>query len=172
MKVWCDAPAKIVLVGQAPSRETDGEVPFSGRSGRRIAELIGIRHAELGDRFALANVFDSWPGPSPHGKGDAFPMAEARLAAERMQRRLVDRRLVFFGASVAKAFGHDPREILLRFSAAPGYQERLAGGAAVAYVPHPSGVNAWWNDPANEAQARRFLRSLTGGENELRGSVR
>lgn len=155
MKVWCDVPGKIVLIGQAPSKETDGGVPFSGRSGRRIADLMGIRQAELGVRFALANVLDAWPGPSRFGKGDAFPLDAARLEVARLRRKLVGRRLVVFGASVAKVFGYDPREILLRFLS--------SDSGAIAYVPHPSGVNTWWNESANVAQAQRFLQSLLLG---------
>jgi hypothetical protein len=34
---------------------------------------------------------------------------------------------------------------------------RWHGGVAI--LPHPSGVNHWYNDPRNVARARRFLRS-------------
>lgn len=42
---------------------------------------------------------------------------------------------------------------------------RLPETVAHLYVlPHPSGVNRWWNDPANLEAARAFLlRALEGG---------
>lgn len=77
--IWSDNGSKIVLVGQAPSRDTDGSAPFSGRSGRRLELLAGIEPGELPSKFALANVLQRWPG-SAVGKGDLFPAAEARKA--------------------------------------------------------------------------------------------
>lgn len=40
--------------------------------------------------------------------------------------------------------------------------EPIPGPSVVAaYVPHPSGRNLWWNDPANRAAAASFFRRLT-----------
>lgn len=36
-------------------------------------------------------------------------------------------------------------------------------GFRVAVIPHPSGVNHWWNEPANRRRFRRFV------EEEMRG---
>lgn len=38
----------------------------------------------------------------------------------------------------------------------------FAGSWAVV-VPHPSGVNRWWNDGQNLGRAKRFLRRLARG---------
>lgn len=137
-----------LLVGQAPSRDTDGGLPFSGRSGRRLAALAGFPHADLGARFELANVLDRWPGKA--ARGDRFPAREARAAAARLP--LAGRRVVFVGAGVAAAFGARPPAPLAWFDHA---------GARCALLPHPSGVNRWWNDPAHAAAAAAFLRDLT-----------
>lgn len=155
MKIWFnDEPEKVVLVGQAPSRDTDGKAPFSGRSGKRIAQLMGIPHEDLPKRFALANIFDSWPGKA--GKGDAFPLELARKRGWAARSDLKGRRVVAFGASVIKVLGYHPDDHLLKFMV------REAGNSSlsIAYVPHPSGVNRWWNDPANVLKAREFLRRL------------
>jgi hypothetical protein len=43
----------------------------------------------------------------------------------------------------------------------PDYFAAQALGGRPAYVvPHPSGVNRWWNDPANRAAARRFFEGV------------
>lgn len=165
--IWHDEPGKVVLLGQAPSRDTDGGEPFSGRSGRRIAELMGIEHHELGKRFALANVFDRWPGPSGRGKGDAFPVKRARTLACAMRQGLRGRRVVAFGSQVARILIHDDRgeEWILPFGDCdwPQLMNDEKPELLLALVPHPSGVNRWWNERDNVARAQRFLRSLVVG---------
>ena len=155
MKIWFDGPEKPLLIGQAPSRDTDGMPPFSGRSGKRIAMLMGISHDELRVRFALANILDSWPGKQ--GNGDAFPLELARKRGWQARTALKQRRVVAFGASVIKVLGYEPDDLmLLRFA----YREAGNGKTAIAYVPHPSGVNRWWNDPDNAKRAQQFLYKL------------
>lgn len=136
---------RVLLVGQAPSRDTCGGPPFSGRSGRRLADLAGVKHDELREVFALVNLLDRWPGKN--GRGDAFPMGEARAAAARLDLSKHDV-VVLVGKSVARAFGIGEAEY---------FAERVGG---VFVVPHPSGVNRWWNDAANEERARRFMEEL------------
>jgi uracil-DNA glycosylase len=149
--IWSDDGFKIVLVGQAPSRDTDGRAPFSGKSGQRLERLAGLGSGELQARFALANVLQRWPGSA--GKGDLFPMADARRAAPRLLRALAGRRVVAVGCAVAKALGVA--------SALPDLTWRkFALLDAIAVVPHPSGVNRWWNEPGNRDAAAAFLRSL------------
>ena len=67
---------RIALVGQAPARVMFGDAPFSGRTGKRIAEMAGVEFEKLGNHFALFNLIPYWPGRQGK-KGDAFPMAEA-----------------------------------------------------------------------------------------------
>jgi len=100
-------------------------------------------------RFERANLLDAWPGKG--GKGDAFPRAEARAAAAKMEPLLRGRTVVFVGASVARAFGVK----------IPFYLQWASwneGWAAV--LPHPSGINRWYNEPANALCAERFMRRL------------
>lgn len=137
-----------LLVGEAPSRASDADVPFSGRSGDRLRELLG---RELEPTFATRNLFVAWPGRD--GKGSRFDLAAARgSAALVFSEAALDRRqLVLVGKRVAGAFG-----------VRAGYLEwqRPILGVRVVVFPHPSGVNRWWNDPSNVARARDFLRSF------------
>lgn len=104
-----------------------------------------------------AIILDHWPGKA--GKGDAFPLELARTRGWRARSDLKGRRVVAFGASVVKVLGYDPVDHLLKFTI------REAGNAslALAYVPHPSGVNRWWNDLDNATKARSFLYKLARG---------
>lgn len=70
--------------------------------------------------------------------------------------------VVMLGAKVARAFGHAggffevtrPRE-------APGLQGKPE--PTLVSLPHPSGRNPMWNDPAARHRARAILRELAPG---------
>lgn len=142
-----------MIVGQAPSSDAPDARPFTGRSGRRLAALLDVEHECLPVLFDLVNLLDRWPGKA--GKGDAFPMAEAKARAARLLPTFLARPwILIVGKATARAFR-------LRN---PKYLEWVSfSGTSVAVVPHPSGVNRWWNDPANVARAEVFMRSLPSG---------
>jgi len=156
----------IAFVAEAPgepgSRLEGGRVLDSRtRSGRRLAELLGVE--EVADRFLALNLVDRWPGRTAHGS--AFPAGLARKNAVEIFGSLpVDVDLVLVGRRVARAFGVS--NAYLRWTQVS--QRQTADGRTTSEVlhrravviPHPSGVNRWWNDPKNEARARRFLRGL------------
>ena len=56
--------------------------------------------------------------------------------------------VLFLGRKVAEAFGFDFRRL--------GYLW-WDGETECAVVPHPSGVNRWWNDWHNRTEASAFL---------------
>jgi uracil-DNA glycosylase len=141
---------KLVLVGQAPSRRGDPEKPLQGDLVvRRLAGVCGMGRKEymgLTDRY---NVLRRWPGKK--GKGDHFPMRLARRSARRLALGFSGRRVILLGRSVAKAFGLNV-----------GYLKWVNIGFDVAVVPHPSGINRWWNEARNKAAARRFMEDAWG----------
>lgn len=138
-----------IIVGEAPPRGGEGRPAFSGYAGRRLAALAGV--AELSDAFDAVNILDEWPGPQ--GKGSAFPDALAARAAMRLRGLLEGRLVIVAGRRAARALG-------LR----AGYLEPVdAGWCAAAVLPHPSGVNRWWNDPANRRRASAFLAAAARG---------
>ena len=140
----------ILLVGQAPG--PSGGAPFAGRSGAFLARLSGLSQQEFLRRTGPRNLLRRWPGPSGRGKGDAFPARRARRAADRIRRSCRGwTSLILAGRAVAGAFGLGGLP-LLRWSYDPDSRLR------VAVVPHPSGINRWWNAPANRRRAARFLR--------------
>lgn len=138
-----------LVVGEAPNRTGMMNRPIDGRCGSILAALGGVDVAEFLRLFARANVLDAWPGPGA-SKGSQFPMAEARVGAAKLAKKFVGGRLVILlGHRTAAAFG-----------VRDGYlAKRRVDGADVVVLPHPSGINRWYNDPANVARARRFMRA-------------
>jgi len=139
-----------LLVGEAPNRTGDARRPLDGRVGARLAGFAGLDVAAYRRRFARVNVLGAWPGASG-GKGAAFYHDVAAREATRLRRRFRGRRtVVLLGQRVARAFGVRPDYFV----------ERRVAGARVFVVPHPSGIVRWYNDPANVARMRRFMRAV------------
>lgn len=115
-----------------------------------MAALSGLSFDEFLRTFDRANLLPLWPGPSGR-KGAAFPVVAARLLADRMIGRFrFDRTVVLLGKRTAAAFG-----------LSVGYFEPvMIGRATVLVVPHPSGVNRWFNEPANVRRMARFMRRI------------
>ncbi len=145
------SPTGCLLLGLAPSRRTDGDPPWSGASGRRLA---GLLRAPLAAHFALANLLDRWPGAD--GRGDRFDPAALRAAAARLLRR-TDRPIIATGRPVAVALGLGGGFPPLRWGV-------LDDGRPAAYLPHPSGLTLWYNDLDNRCAAAAFLRAAAGLE--------
>lgn len=104
--------------------------------------------------FERRNLLRDWPG-SANGKGDLFPMEQARVAARAMEYEFAGRTVIFVGKNVSAAFGFGDVAFLEWRTAQAG-----AGSGEVyrfAVLPHPSGVNTWYNVMANKVAAARFL---------------
>ena len=148
---------KPLIIGQAPSKTGEGCEPINGRSGKKLAACMGVSVEEYLERFERVNVLDRFPGKQ--GKGDKFPLPEAREAAQGI--RLEGRPFVLLlGRGVASAFG---------LGNLPWLEWAEVEQARVAVVPHPSGINRWWNEQENRERAREFLGNLTGGERSCEG---
>jgi hypothetical protein len=120
-----------------------------------LSECLGVDPDDLGDIFEMINLLPRFPGVKPDGsKGDLFPAHLAKISASRLLPELRGRRVVLAGRSVAKAF--DLRMDFL--------EERggALGAESVLLLPHPSGVNLWWNSPENRKRAREVLRMCSG----------
>ncbi len=150
---------KTLILGQAPSRETVGKPAFSGKSGPRFAEMLGVRHPDLWDLFEVANLLNHFPGdPKDRTKrGDAFPLIEAKMAAERIRPSLSRRVVVMVGKNVQRAFALTGGFFEWRIAfATPEFDSAFD----YCVVPHPSGVSFFWNSQENVALAREFMRSI------------
>lgn len=144
-------PMRPLLLGEAPARSSaPGDQPFDGRCAAFLEQLAGFAMSEA---FALQNLLEEWPGPA--AKGSAFPEALARDRARLLAPELDGRAVVLAGQRVAAAFR-------VRGVALGAWVEvEIAGALFEATVlPHPSGVNRWWNEQANRRAGARFLRSF------------
>lgn len=171
-----------LLVGEAPppgTVRTPWHRQFAARLICRALDVpprrgIGKRLRDAGDDHARArtrlltrfvsscehvNLLKRWPGYK--GRGSAFPMETARRRADAIKRMPGRGTVLLAGRRVARAFGF---EHLLDGDL--GYFEPFLrpdlGCRPVCYiiVPHPSGVNRWWNHPVNREKARLFFELL------------
>lgn len=149
---------RVMIVGQAPGARNGARRAFEGPCARRLAELVGVTKGELRRRARLTNLLGNWPGNAGWrrgGKGDHFPLDEARAAAAR--KPLAAGWNLLAGHGVGEAYGiRNSRYFHVHHL---GWSEAGEEIRAVV-VPHPSGVNRWWNDEANVRVARRFFRRV------------
>jgi uracil-DNA glycosylase len=149
---------RLLFVGQAPSRETDLKPPFTGKCGRFLAELLGTTQEQMLLDHDFINVLDRWPGKGIGG--DKFPMREARVAADQKLLLLRDRHAVLLGANVARAFGIASFCYGNWYNICRKLDDRIVVVATVTIVPHPSGVNRYYNDPTKRLIVAKFLRTI------------
>lgn len=156
-----------VLIGEAPgpSRE-DGDEPLSGRWERRMARVCSA--AETDDeaeawlqQFERRNLLAYYPGSVEGEDGSLFPPDLAAEAADGLREELEGRLVLLAGKRVARAFGLSKPDYFEPLPRAP------APGAVAWVVPHPSGINRWWNEPRNRMLARHFYEQLLGAEMEV-----
>lgn len=142
---------RTLLIGQAPSARSNPRHPLlGGRSGERLRLCAGLTLKEYVAAFERRNLFDVFPGEALHG--DAFPKHEAYARAAAMTPWILARfgRVIFVGANVADAFGFVGDMFDWRSWIPPVIGAR---------IPHPSGVNLWWNEPHNAKRVGAFLRA-------------
>jgi len=141
---------RLIFVGLAPGKKGLGpHGPLAGGvSGSRLAWLMGVSR-ENWLRYRRVNLCERWGGKQ--GKGDAHDPAEAKLNARRLQHLEEATHYVLLGRAVVKAFG-------LRI--APLQSSYVVSHDRVVsffHLPHPSGINHYWNDPAATEKAIRKL---------------
>jgi len=144
--------AKVVLVGQAPSMRGSEvcRAALGGPVGRKLMEVLGCDLRSYVRGFRRLNLVQSFPGRT--NGADAFDAAEAGMAWARLRENVAQRMVVLLGAKVA-----DVATVgLWRAHGWCAPFDHLQ--VRMMVVPHPSGLNRWWNDPANTAAATIALR--------------
>lgn len=147
---------KPLIVGEAPSKNEDVPNPISGRVGKRLAECCGTSLDEFLHRFERTNLLKVRQDTKE--KGFEFDEQAASLAAYEMADPAYSsfalhegRVVILLGKRVAAAFGASPEYFSL---------QRVGTKADVYVVPHPSGVNRWWNEAANRGKMHDFMQYL------------
>lgn len=143
---------KPIIVGEQPSKTGDPSKPIEGRIGRRLAECCGLSFDEYLRTFDRVNLLPKRIEYGPErGNGDAFNVRLAKGAARSLVGSWSSGRVfLILGKRAASAFGLVEVEY---FDACP-----LGSGIKAFVVPHPSGINRWWNDPAHEVEMCAFMR--------------
>lgn len=149
------------MIGQAPGRNGDPSKPCTGAFALKLARVADVDPMWFMATFERMNVLQRWPGRS--GKGDAFPMIEARLAAKLIAPKLKGRMVVFVGAAVARAF-RVPSQFYETGAVSKKefgfFQEISRVDYDYVVIPHPSDVSRWWNDSINRFRYREYMRGF------------
>ena len=172
---------KVLVIGEAPSKfaHEQGVKDALPLARRDLAELAGLTLVDWNERFECINVLDTYPGPAPGGKGDDFPMREARGSAERLKLKMVEHdRVVLLGRRVACAFMIDPwldwfvwtvlhlaktekvPQMVHKDDPLGPWPTIELKQVLVVVALYPSKVSHWWNDRSNVARAARFWGGL------------
>jgi len=151
---------KTILIGEAQPRV--GTRPWEGRSGRRLEKLIGLPAGTLHRFFDLRNALKAWPGHTGQ-RGDAFPERRAAKGLLKIVHGMEE------GASAIVCSRRLALSIGLE--AAPCTWVRTDAETYLGVLPHPSGVNRWWNDPKHRRDAAVFMK-MAAAESWLNWSKR
>jgi hypothetical protein len=123
---------------------------ITGSVGEKIAALLGMHRLEFYRDAIRLNLNARWNGKA--GRGDRFDTEEGTRVARGILRESPVR-VVCLGAAVSACFGLDWTPL-----GCP-----CVGATRFCMLPHPSGLNPWWNDPLNRAGAARTLRDFCSG---------
>ena len=132
---------KTLILGIQRGKPGSGNVLVPSASGARLAKLIGISQSEILERFEVDNLFEDDADVTLEG-------ARVRLAALLMGPKPPER-VIGLG---------DIFRASLKLSTWPFTWHQL-GDTKVAWTPHPSGRNRFWNDQENVTRAADFWSS-------------
>jgi len=149
------ARANLVLLGEAPGNypkydhKRHALFPYPPRcAGARLKDLMGMSMGEY-IRLTRRNLLDFHPGFT--GKGAKFPIKVAREAVEAAGPWMIGTNVLIVGKRLSRAFGYQDHDIM-------HWHHQKDFNFAI--VPHPSGVNLWWNVEYNRNAGRVFLESV------------
>lgn len=127
---------------------------FPGSAGARLFEIAGVQLDEYERAFVRDNVF-------LHGD-DARCLASRIRKTVRVVRRhsrgVEELRVVALGRLVGTALGRAEAPWLAWKEIYMPTVTVWGTTVHVAVMPHPSGLNRWYNDPSNVERARGFMR--------------
>lgn len=140
---------KPLIIGEAPSKNAITDRPIEGRIGKRLASAAGLSYERFLDHFDRANLLSI--RQDVVGTGFTFNILAAKVAASRLAEKFEPGQIVLLlGGRVSESFGLHS-----------GYfEEHVVNEACVYILPHPSGINRWFNDPRNMAQMTTFMQSI------------
>jgi len=142
---------QIVFIGQQPATPDDEGQPLiikPNSSGERLQKWMGVTPVQFEEHFMRVNL-------NPWADTDEFTPGHHVAAARNLYELLYGRRVVLLGPSVAEAFGIR-RKSFTYFH----FYDHPEAHFLFSVMPHPSGLNRLYNNPATVGQAKKFLRKL------------
>lgn len=141
-RVWGNANAPVLLIGQAPSRRVhETGRPFNDQSGKRLRRWLNLSEEQFWnqDSLYITAMAQCFPGKAPKGGGDNKPPAIcAQTWLPRIMENLQPELYLIIGSYAARYFFPGRPLPDLVFSA-------LELNEKPAYVlPHPSPLNQKW----------------------------
>lgn len=166
----------LFFVGEAPSRmDTTGGLAFSGICGRFMDQIVSSFSTWRHEFDGVFNLIQNCQ--SRDGKGSAFPMPKAKIAARCVMAAIesmvndgnmkeAGAIIVCAGRRVYKAMSGKSDVQYFKIARTQLPRDGFFSYKPVSLVcfPHPSGVNRWWNSRHNVYQAKYFLKQVTSGE--------
>lgn len=166
---------QILLIGEAPSRKhVNGQRAFEGRSGgiARLSDVARIDENHLWEIIETMNLRDS--AQPRRGKASSFiSTAETKQEAlKKLFHKLDERKsiwlVLFAGWRVAEEFdwktrNFGDRENRDKYLLVKRLHVDYGCGDCwilSAVVPHPSGVNRWWNSEENQKKFKEFMNMI------------
>lgn len=156
---------KPLIIGEAPSKSGDGR-PFSGRSGDRLKQLMGVgSYDELTGYFELRNLCRQEFSQSAAKYTARLTLIDIRkrlIRSRNRPKRLYDPsphdscHILMCGRKVQTAFGVQG-ELFTEY-VPPGFVD-----IHLWVFPHPSGLNRYWNDHHRVEVAKQFIRRISSG---------
>ncbi len=140
---------RVLIIGEAPSKNEPDPKPIEGRIGHRLAAYAGLTFEEFLARTERVNLLDVRQDTAE--KGFTFDHTKAVEQARKIIASLEpNRHVILLGKRVARAVG-----------CMKDYFEpcHLENNITLYVVPHPSGINRWYNDPANQNMMERFMHA-------------
>jgi hypothetical protein len=135
----------LIIVGQAPGLNGNPDKPLEGVIGHKIALLMGI---DFDTYLEIERINLNYGFPGKSGKGDKFNMSEGRSRAKLLM-MMKFHRFILLGRHAARCFD-------LTYMPLAVYRREKK----FLILPHPSGINLWWNSGKNCARAAEALQEF------------
>jgi len=131
----------VLIIGEAPGQDLEGEGPLVGLDGARLRALAGVK--DLREHARLTNLL----GFSHEG---SFPIQAASIIARYVKTADIN---ILLGRRVGAAFNMGEADYF-EFYEGEGAQDMYA------VFPKPTGEQQWWKNAKNVREARDFLRGV------------
>ena len=155
---------KPVLVGLSVTNETEVGLQLApldyNKTGSRIMRLLDMNEDSYYRKFSRVNV-------CPHPRSGVIDSKKVRYDVLNLMGVLAERQCILLGQNVAGCFGVGPADYEYCRWYAGNYDLRhYSLGLPLpfdwAVMPHPSGLNRWYNSLENTEMAAQFLSEAVG----------